>query len=166
MMLLRKLRNFIMVLLLAVILPAQAGENIPGLTNPHVLPYPAIADQPLSLRLTWNGCGGYSQPVVQIAGTVVTVHQTYFEVCGVPPPGHDVDFPIGSFAAGSYTLTYISQSEGATDSNPPINVPFAVSGGPLTFGAPTLGVVAEGLLGLMLLLAAWSAGSRPRRSVE
>lgn len=162
----RMLRNLSIMLLLAAMLPSQAVENRPSLTNPHVVPNPAIAGQPLSLRLTWNGCGGYGQPVVKVSGTIVTVNQTYFEICGLPPPGHDVDFPIGSFPAGSYSLAYVSQSEGSPISDPQISVPFAVAGGSLTFGAPTLGGVAEWLLGLGLLLAAWMAGSHPRTSAK
>lgn len=162
----RMLRNISIMLLLAAMLPSQAGENIPSLSNPHVVPYPAIAGQPLSLRLSWNGCGGYSPPLVRLAGTTVTVMQTYFQICGVPPPGNDVDFPIGSFRPGRYTLTYVSQSEGSPASDPPISVPFAVTGGSLTLGVPTLGVVAEWLLGIGLLLAVWFARSHPRRSAE
>jgi hypothetical protein len=162
----RVLLKLVATLLLAATMTSHAGESVPALTNPRVIPDPAIAGQPVSLRLRWNGCGGYSEPVVQVSGTVVTVSQTYFEICGVPPPGHDVDFAIGSFPAGSYTLTYISQSDGAPDADPSINVPFVVTGAALTFGAPTLGGVAEGLLGLALLLLAWCARRRPKSSSE
>lgn len=80
-------------------------------TNLRVVPNPASAGQPIAARLFGSGCA--TIPVAQaisVQGNVVTLTHEVDEICGVPPPGGDWDFPIGAFPPGQYTLVYAPTS--------------------------------------------------------
>lgn len=148
-------RNIIGILFAWALLasPAHAAPDpFPSVTNPRVVPNPATAGAPVSYRILFDGCGSVQPPVITRAGEVVTVRQSYGQVCGLPPPPFDIDFPLGTFAAGQYTLVYISRnsSPGFTD-NDPIVVPFGVVA-PAT--VPTDARVALALLVLSVLTLA------------
>ncbi len=112
--------------------------------NLRVVPNPAIAGQPVSARLLLS-CGQGLQPAtVSVLGNAVSLTQLEGPGCdiGVPPPPADVDFPLGTFAPGTYTLTYFFRS----------------SSGALLYAESTqFGVVAAGVPALsrhwLLLLA-------------
>jgi hypothetical protein len=131
-----------------ILLASQAQavpEGIPTVSNPRVVPNPAIAGAPVAYRIQLY-CGSAQPPVIAREGSIVTVRQTYSSVCGLPPPPVDVDFALGTFAEGQYTLVYISRNlvPGSTD-DAPILVPFGVV-------APT-GVPTQTRLALAFLIA-------------
>ncbi len=79
--------------------------------NLRVVPNPAAAGQPIAARLFGSGCA--TIPLAESItrqGDVVTLTHEVDEICGVPPPGGDRDFPIGAFPPGQYTLVYAPTS--------------------------------------------------------
>lgn len=94
----RLLQKVLALLLFAMAVPLYAGDYVNWtLTNPRVTPDSPMANQPLRLRLTFDGCGGFEQPEVLVFGSSVVVKQNYNAICGVPSDGFDVSFAIGSF---------------------------------------------------------------------
>ncbi|MEO7432482.1 MAG: hypothetical protein ABIR62_10700 [Dokdonella sp.] len=142
-------------LLGAGMVPAQAQDGT--FSALRVEPNPSIEGQPVRFVVHWSGCGYTgSLPTVHPNGAVVVVAATYSGVCGVPPPPVDVSVPIGPLAAGSYTLRFVgidATFEPAIP-DPPIDLPFVVTGGVEPVGAPTVGSTALAVLGALLALLA------------
>lgn len=92
---------------------AAHGRDFCGpLGNLRVLPNPARAGEPVVARLFSSGCASFDPEtfVVTVQDNVVTLTHVVDEICGVPPPGFDVDFALGSFLPGDYTLIYAPTS--------------------------------------------------------
>lgn len=115
-------------------------------TNLRVVPNPASAGQPIAARLFGSGCATF--PVsesITIEGNVVTLTHETDEICGVPLPGGDWDFPIGTFPPGHYTLIYAPTSGFGGNTYVTQSVQFDV--------LPT-GIPASSLAGLAMLILA------------
>ena len=126
---------------------------------PYVFPNPASAGQEVFLALTWNGCGGWTDPPsVQRLGSEITVSFLYNNWCAVPTTGGVLGFPLGHFAAGEYTVTYASQNTfGGWDPNPVqritllVNpIPRVPATSPGLLWALALGLVLCGVAGLTI----------------
>ena len=132
-----------------------AQSDAPPFWNPRVLPIPAIAGQPVVVRLSGGGCTVWlpDTQTVTVQGNVVTLSHVVDWLCSVPPPGGDYDFALGVFPPGNYTLVYAPISfSGAAYSTQ--TTPFVVVAGPV--GVPTISGYA--VLILVLGLASLAGG--------
>lgn len=88
---------------------AQAQELLPYLSQPVVLPNPALPTQDLTLRLFSNGCGVFEievVPTVEVTGSHVIATLWVIGPCPTSEPRFYMDFPLGRFDSGNYTLEY------------------------------------------------------------
>ena len=88
---------------------AQAQELLPYLSRPVVLPNPALPTQELTLRVFSNACGVFEigvAPNVEVEGRNVSAALWVVEPCATSSNRFYMDFPLGRFAAGEYTLEY------------------------------------------------------------
>jgi hypothetical protein len=129
----------------------------------RVEPVPAVAGQPVNFVVHWEGCGYNGEPIpVQVAGAIVTVTANYGYLCGIPLPYRDVSVPLGTFAAGTYTLRFVGVDR-MSSPDTPIDIPFEVVGGApqQAISAPTgSGIAFFTLGGLLMVLAGWRLRSR------
>lgn len=151
---------FIRVLLLLLICLFSAGARaqsvLPLYSNLRILPVNAVANQPVSARLRFEPCLEIAPDAGQgtVVGNVVTytVTMTDIALCGVPPPAADVDFVLGTFPAGTYTLNFRTVSSMVGASYPTISTNFTVgAASPI----PTLSLPMAALFALVLGLCAW-----------
>jgi len=103
--------------LLAILLSFGGLANAQG--TPHnlrVVPNPAEAGQPIVARL-FHLCdeAEHDAPTVSVLGNVVTLSQSFVPaICiGLPPPPPEVQYPLGVFAQGTYTLNYVLRERGS-----------------------------------------------------
>ncbi len=87
---------------------AAWGQSVlPPARNLRVIPDRPDPGATVLARLSIDGCIGVGPSTVFRIGAVVYLrHHLQGLPCGVPPPPSDVDFPIGTFSAGVYTLRY------------------------------------------------------------
>lgn len=105
-------KNFLLAswLLLMLVTGSVFAQPIP---NPaitlRIAPSAPIAGDAVTLVIEFGDCAVPTAGTesVSIAGNVVMfTHLVPFPVCGVPPPGPQIGYPIGTFAPGNYTLLY------------------------------------------------------------
>ena len=82
------------------------------LTNLTAVPNPASPNQLVSASLFDDGCVAFGPggEVVTVQGFSVTLVNTVDTLCGVPTPSFYLEFPLGRFSPGTYTLTYAPKS--------------------------------------------------------
>lgn len=111
--------RFVLLAILLSLSSAAGAQIVPTPHNLRVVPSPAVAGQPMAARLR-QVCseGNLDTPAVTVLGTVVTLSQSFEPlICiGLPPPLGDVDIPLGAFAQGSYTLTYVLRDRSSNTS--------------------------------------------------
>lgn len=74
-----------------------------------VLPNPSVEGQMIAGRFEHTSCAGSLPGTVSIQQHVVTLTvPVILNPCGVPPPGHVVDAPLGAFPPGVYTLILVT----------------------------------------------------------
>lgn len=152
---------------LAVLLLVFAGAaHAQRFTDLRVEPNPATAGRPVNFVFHWaTGCAyDESPPGVSVEGAVVNVGMLYLTLCSDQP--RDVVVPLGNLEPGTYTLRFTTAAMdgvGIPISDPPIDIPFGVTGGgsQTAFAAPVGGWPAYALLGgFLMLLAGWRLRSR------
>jgi hypothetical protein len=150
---------------------ARAQDVAPPFSNLRVIDNPALAGVPVIARSLYTPCvrdEGRGESQLVISGNLVTLTITMDpkvpEGCfGVPPPPGDVDYALGSFAPGTYTLVQqvVSSVPGVTFL--PLTTAFVVGIAPHhpvpVNSLPPLLVLAFGIAAV----AWWSIGLRPRR---
>lgn len=125
-----------------------AQAILPPFTNLRVVPNPAPAGQPIVARLFSSGCATIpTTNTITIQDHVVTLTHETEEICGVPLPGADWDFPVGAFAPGQYTLVYAPTSGFSGNTYVTQSVQFVVVGR----GIPASSIAALTILALALL---------------
>ena len=134
-----KLRLFLLLLTgLFAAAGARAQDVAPPFANLRVIDNPAVAGVPVIARSFYTPCvreEGRGESQLVITGSLVTL--TIFmdaeigEGCfGVPPPPGDVDYALGSYAPGTYTLVQqvVSSVPGVTFL--PLTTTFVVGAAP------------------------------------
>lgn len=87
--------------------PTPLAQSLgPSVVNPVVVPAVSSQGEPLTLVLTSYGCGEYNAPFITVSNFVVTVTQAVNPECGFATPAGEIEFPLGTFSPGSYTLVY------------------------------------------------------------
>ncbi len=153
-------RNRVLLLLVICLLSigVYAQTIVPPYSNLRVVPSAAVVGQPVSARVLFDPCREIAPAAGQmtISGTTVTYTITMIEdaLCGTPPPSADVDFVLGTFPAGTYTLNFRTVSSMAGVSYPTISTNFTVGA---ATSIPVLSVPIAALLALVLGLFAWGS---------
>ena len=102
----------IVLMLVSSVLPAQT-EPGPAVSL-RIVPTSPKAGELVTLVIEYGGCAfpTAGTETVTVSGTVVTFSQLVpFPVCGVPPPGPQIGYPLGAFPAGNYTLVYAPRGD-------------------------------------------------------
>ena len=107
-----KLRLFLLLLTCLFVAGAHAQDVAPPFANLRVIDNPAVAGVPVIARSFYTPCvreEGRGESQLVITGNLVTLtivmDAKIGEGCfGVPPPPGDVDYALGSYAPGTYTL--------------------------------------------------------------
>lgn len=144
--------------LLCIATPTQA-QTLPHIfSNPQVLPGPQIPES-LVLRMAWTGCGSWipESQVVTRTSNVVTVTQTISGLDSQCTGAGFVQFNLGVFPPGTYTLVYqADEFFTGIGTYPALSTQFTVGGGatPAAVDAVSqmgLAVLAVALLAVVML---------------
>ncbi|MCA9233105.1 MAG: hypothetical protein KDA57_20835 [Planctomycetales bacterium] len=143
--------------LLNLAAPALAQGVQPYPSVPRVTPNPSLPGQSLSLVLTSSSCGVFEPdvvPSITVSGSEITAELVVIEPCAPGPTSFELEFALGQFPAGDYTLTYrpVSFSSGL-----PLPVEFATFSVAPARPVPAIshvGLIAA--LSLVLLTLGWA----------
>lgn len=105
-------------LMLAAVAPV-AHAQLTVYSDLRVVPNPAPAGSAVVARVRREGCLSSGTIVVTRQGSTVNLTPAGGPIiCGVAPPPTDVDFALGAFAPGRYTVVF--------DASPPLTAGFSV----------------------------------------
>lgn len=146
---------------LCAVAPAQA-QTLPHIfSNPRVLPGPQVPES-LVLDLTWTGCGNWVADSfsVSVSNDVVTVRQTISGLDSQCTGLGGVQFSLGVFPPGSYTLVYQADEYfTGIGTYPALTTQFTVGG-----GAVPVAVNTSSRFGLFVLVLCLLVGLLRRRN--
>jgi hypothetical protein len=153
---------FRVLLVLGLLAPSVAlAQSSASLGNPRVEPPIVQEGQPVTLVLTGIPCGRYDPPVFGVSNFIVTVTQAVSPACTLPSGVFEVEFSLGTFPPGTYTLIYQPTNRlGTGGSWPSQSTQFSVQA---PRAVPTTDLLSLMLLGVLLLLVPLVTGHRRQR---
>lgn len=157
--------NLIAAILLGVLgalAPAAAHAYCINMDDVGFVPNHPLANQPTSIYLEmYFGVWHQNSASATVAGNVINVFAENSSGASLPPPANVILIPIGSLAAGNYSVVLTTREWGSSGGTnildcPTITVPLIVAGGvPDAVPAPTLSPLWLLLMAALLAVAGW-----------
>src|SRR5687767_8597506 len=96
---------FRILLVFGLLLPSVSLAQLSSsFGDPRIAPPVVQVGQPVTLVLTGLPCGRYDPPVFSVSDFVVYVTQAVPPECLLPAGQFEVEFSLGTFPQGTYTL--------------------------------------------------------------